>query len=379
MKHFLFFTALVICKIQHVYAVDLQTANVSQPISVFVPDMNLTIENEEADSLVYPVSMKMIHINDLIVHDPCILADKKSDSYYIYEKFSPTRFAGMLDAPKGKAGVFYQKSSDLIYWTRPEPAFIIPDNFWGDEESGPWAPEVHAYKGKYYMFTTFNAWSEVMDHRAGRPKITKRASQILVSDSPTGPFVPFSNEPATPQGEMTLDATFYNEDGQPWMIYCNEWVQMGNGLIKAIKLKDDLSKTIGDPITLLDAGKVEWTKKEINYQGVPTPGVVTDGPYFYRTKTGVLTMIWSSWSKTRQYALAVATSESGKVTGPWKYDSDPILLDDRGHGMIFRDFDGRLLLCVHRYFHYPLTRVQLYELKDIGSGIQIVKQVAGSE
>ena len=229
------------------------------------------------------------------------------------------------------------------------------------------------------MFTTFNAWGETMDEREGRPEITKRASQILVSDSPAGPFLPFADKPATPIGEMTLDATFYDEDGQPWLIYCHEWVQLGNGLIKAIKLKDDLSETVGSPLVLLDAGKVAWTKKEINYQGVLTPGVVTDGPYLYRTKQGVLTMIWSSWSKERQYALAVATSETGKVTGPWKYDSDPILWDDRGHGMIFTDFDGRLLLCVHRYFHYPATRVQLYELEDVGTTIRIKQQLLGSE
>ena len=329
---------------------------------------------------VYPKNRDSISIDDLIVHDPCILADKNSKSYFIYEKFAPDRFAGLVEgAPEGKAGVFYQESKDLKIWSRPKAAFVIPDDFWADDDAGPWAPEVHYHKGKYYMFTTFNAWNKIMDTREGRPPLTWRASQILVSDATKGPFKPFENKPTTPEGEMTLDATFFFEDGQPWMIYCHEWVQLGNGLIKAIKLSDDLSKTVGDPIILLDAGDAAWAKKNINYKGTLYPGVVTDGAYFYRTKTGKLVMIWSSWSENNLYATAVAVSETNKITGPWKMDDTPMLWDDRGHGMIFEDFQGRLLLCVHRYFHYPKTRVQLYELEDVGETIKIKKQVLGSE
>lgn len=329
------------------------------------------------DYLIHPGNHDSVDISDLVVHDPCILVDTKTKTYYIYAGFSPERFKGVVDAPAGKAGIFYQSSKDLVHWTMPKPAFIIPDDFWADDNSGPWAPEVHEYKGKYYLFTTFNAWNKIMDKRKGRPKLTWRASQILVSDSPKGPFKPFQNNPTTPEGEMTLDATFWDEGGQPWMVYCNEWVQMKDGLIKAIKLKSDFSATVGKPVTLLNAGNVSWTKKFVNYKGTQYPGAVTDGPYLYKTKDGKLIMIWSSWSKNHQYALAEAISESGKITGPWKYNRKPILQDDRGHGMIFRDFDGRLLLCVHRYFHYPHTRVQLYELKDCGNKIKVKGQVLG--
>ena len=114
---------------------------------------------------------------------------------------------------------------------------------------------MHEFKGKYYLFTTFNAWRQVVEVREGRPPITRRGSQILVGDSPLGPFKPFANKPHTPTGELTLDGTFHVEDGQPWLVYCHEWVQLGDGLIKAIRLKSDLSETVGKPITLLSAAE----------------------------------------------------------------------------------------------------------------------------
>ena len=353
---------------------------IATPVSALSKAANGSTVAETLNEVVYQAGTDSININDLIVHDPCILADTGRKLYYIYEKFSPERFAGLVEgAPEGKAGVFFQASKDLITWSRPKAAFIIPDDFWADDDAGPWAPEVHMHNGKYHMFTSCNAWNKKWHENSQRPPITMRASQILIADSPEGPFRPFANKPATLDGEMTLDATFWYEDEQPWMVYCHEWVQTTDGKIVAIRLAPDLSSTIGEPIELLDAGKVEWTKKEINYRGTIYPGVVTDGPFLYRTKNGRLLMIWSSWSKDRAYALAVAYSESGKVTGPWKYNSEPILWDDRGHGMIFTDFEGNLLLCVHRYFHYPQTRVQLFKLEDTGNDIRVQGQFLGHE
>ncbi|MDP5169823.1 MAG: glycoside hydrolase family 43 protein [Bacteroidia bacterium] len=335
-----------------------------------------TVQQED---LLYPEG-DSINIRDLVVHDPCILADSASGTYYIYEKFSPSRFQGLVEnAPKGKAGVFFQASKDLVSWSRPKAAFVIPDTFWADDDAGPWAPEVHQYHGKYYLFATFNAWGDTLPPLEGRPPITRRASQILVSPSPEGPFVPFHNSPSTPDGEMTLDATLWVDNGQPWMVYCHEWVQLGNGLIKAIRLTDDLSETVGEPITLLNAADVAWTRKNVSYHGTRYPGAVTDGPYLYRSFSGKLMMVWSSWSTDRKYALALATSESNTIEGPWIHEPEPLLQDDRGHGMIFTDFEGRLLLCLHRYFHYPDTRVQLYELEDLGQRLQVKGQILGAE
>jgi hypothetical protein len=99
---------------------------------------------------------------------------------------------------------------------------------------------------------------------------------------------------------------------------------------------------------------------------------VTDGPFFYRTSTGKLLMIWSSW-KDEVYAETLAYSVSGKLRGPWR-QSDPLLTDDSGHGMIFTAFDGRLMLVAHHPTMSPLSRAKLWELEDTGDTIRIKRE-----
>ena len=326
-----------------------------------------TTENE------YP-----IHIDSLCIHDPCILADSVTGLYYAYGNYSPKKKWHYVKFPFNRGGVQAYMSKDLQNWSLPRQVFTVPDNFWADSLDAPWAPEVHFYNNKYYLFVTFNKWDSIMDSRPNRPKITWRASQILVADSPLGPFEPFHNKPTTIDGEMTLDATFYVEDGQPYIVYCHEWVQIGPGEMKAAKLSPDLSETIEAPFTLFSASDVSWNKDSVNYRGTRYYGSVTDGCYFYKTKNGTLLMLWSSWHKTRQYAQAIAYSESGSIKGPWKHLEEPILMDDRGHGMVFKGFDDKLYLSLHRYFHTPETRLQIWELEDTGDMLEVKKQLWGA-
>jgi arylsulfatase A-like enzyme len=334
------------------------------------------------DASLTPARPGVTHINDLSVHDPAILADPATQTYYIYANYSPKRAwdLALLRSPHDRAGVKAWKSKDLVHWEGPELVFEVPEDFWADKFDAPWAPEVHAWQGKYYLFVTFNDWATTLEIKPGRPPITKRASQILVADTPLGPFKPFRNAPHTPPGEMTLDGTFYvDEKGDPWLVYCHEWVQITDGAFKAIRLTPDLSATIGEPILLFHASAGSWTKREINYRNAGNvPGIVTDGPWVHRTKDGTLQLLWASWSKDRDYATAVATSESGTLAGPWRQTPEPLLQDDRGHGALFRDFADKLHLVVHRYFRQPATRVQIYSLDETDSGFSIRARELGA-
>ena len=126
-----------------------------------------------------------------------ILADAKSKTYFMYAGEDPTDDAAR-PGTYHNAGVVAYISKDLVSWEGPKMVFEIPEGFWGDVDSSPWAPEVHAFDGCYYLFTTFNAWKQITEIREDRPSITKRASQILVGDAPEGPFKPFGNHPTTP-------------------------------------------------------------------------------------------------------------------------------------------------------------------------------------
>jgi GH43 family beta-xylosidase len=303
-------------------------------------------------------------LEEIRIRDPFIMSEPESRSYYMYASLSG-------GGEVGHKGVQVYKSNDLLVWEGPVPVFIIPEGFWAEEMV--WAPEVHKYNGRYYLFVTLTS-DRKLKQIDGRPEIVKRASQIFVSDSPEGPFEPFANKPHTPSEWMSLDATLWVEDGQPYMIFCHEWIQTTDGTMEVVKLKKDLSATIGKPKTIFSARQAGWVRSLGSvgslYRGEAYEGYVTDGPFLFRTSAGKLMMIWSSFGEEK-YAIGLAESISGKVSGPWKIVPEPLYRANGGHGMIFRDFDGRLLLVFHQPNDSPDERAKLFELEDTGSTIKL--------
>ncbi len=103
---------------------------------------------------------------DIQIRDPFVLPIEESGLYYLYGSTDK-------DIWKGKAtGFDVYRSKDLENWEGPFPAFRPPADFWSD--TNYWAPEVHIYKGRYYMFATFKAEGVC------------RGTQILVADDPLG-------------------------------------------------------------------------------------------------------------------------------------------------------------------------------------------------
>ena len=140
---------------------------------------------------------------------------------------------------------------------------------------------------------------QVLPLRDPHAERAKRGTQLFVADSPLGPFQAHTDGAATPHDWMALDGTLYVEDNQPWMVFCHEWVQIGDGTMDAVRLEADLSKPVGEPIQLFRASDAPWCRP------VQPGKYVTDGPCFYRLKSGPLLMIWSSFGE-RGYAVGVA-------------------------------------------------------------------------
>lgn len=302
-------------------------------------------------------------IENIRIRDPFILADRDSKTYYMYA-------TGLGSSENGQLGVKVYKSKDLKNWENPLTVFEVKSGFWGN--LGVWAPEVHVYKGKYYLFVTFTSDKEMLQIE-GRPKIKNRGTQILVSDSPEGPFKPYANKPHTPEQWMSLDGTLWVEEDIPYMIFCHEWVQVTDGTMELIKLKKDLSKTVGEPLTLFKASQANWVKSlsEVGTgDNIEQYGYITDGPFIYRTKTDNLIMIWSSFG-SEKYAVGLAESESGKIKGPWKLSQKPLFKANGGHGMIFKTFDDKLMLVIHQPNNAPYERAKFFELEDRGNRIEL--------
>lgn len=204
-----------------------------------------------------------------------------------------------------------------------------------------WAPEVHKYKGSYYMFTTY--FSSKTNHRG---------CTVLKSEFPEGPFSEITNGTVTPEDWDAIDGTFYvDEDGNPWMIFVHEWTSTDDGVgrMAAAKLSDDLTHFVSEPIELFRADAPKWANKN----------KVTDGCFMYKSKDGKLMMIWSNFTEANLegYCVGIAYSKNGKVDGEWEQDEKLLFSkgmfgeNDGGHGMIFKGIDGDMYLSIHSPNH----------------------------
>jgi hypothetical protein len=69
--------------------------------------------------------------------------------------------------------------------------------------------------------------------------------------------------------------------------------------------------------------------------------------------------------------VGIATSESGKLAGPWVQQPAPLFADDGGHPMLFHRLDGQLMMILHRPNKAPNERAQLFELEDTGDTLRL--------
>lgn len=291
---------------------------------------------------------------DIQIRDPFILPDEPEGIYYL---FGTTGANVWRD--KGRGFDCYT-SRDLREWTGPIPAFRPPADFWATTNF--WAPEVHRFQGRYYLFASFKSEN------------CYRGTQILVSDVASGPYIPLTCGPITPPDWECLDGTLHVDDeGNPWIVFCQEWVQVHNGAIYAMRLSSDLKQAVGRPVFLFNASEGPWVRRTEWPGKAETrhfPDYITDGPFLHRLAGGSLIMLWSSIG-AKGYAMGIARSESGAVTGPWRQDSEPLWAEDGGHGMIFRTFDARLMLTFHRPNNTPDERAVMFEVEEAGDTIRI--------
>jgi hypothetical protein len=78
-------------------------------------------------------------------------------------------------------------------------------------------------------------------------------------------------------------------------------------------------------------------------------------------------MLWSSFGDGG-YKLSLAIAASGKITGPWRQAPEPLFNNDGGHAMLFRAFDGALLLSLHQPNKAPDERAHLFTVKESEDG-----------
>ena len=282
--------------------------------------------------------MKSWEIN---IRDPYVLVC--DGAYYMYGTRAETCWgeATGFDCYVGK---------NLEDWEGPYEVFHKPEGFWADRNC--WAPEVHPYKGAYYMFATFKGEG------------IYGGTQILRADNPLGPFVEHSDRQVTPKDWECIDGTFYvSPEGKPYMVFFFFCVQIHDGTICAVELTEDLKASVGDPVKLFAASEAEsWVVAHEN-PNRPGKNYVTDGPFLYRTKSGRLILLWSSFGQ-EGYTEALAYSDNGDITGAWSQEDRLLFSKNGGHGMIFTGLDGELYLTLHSPNKKLEERPMFYRIRE---------------
>lgn len=304
-----------------------------------------------------------ISADKIRVRDPFILADEKTKTYYLYNTTT-------LD-DEGRPGVNVYTSRDLKGWFGPRRVMTAPE--WVKRV---WAPEVHVFKGAYYMFVTlkeaYNPAHPVVlqgpegwDPGLSGEWASSHWTYVFRSARPEGPFEMISEGPVTPKEWVGLDGTLAVQDGKPYLVFTHDWAQIADGTIELAPLREDLSGRSGPPTTLFRASEV-------------APGTrrgVTDGPFVYRSKkSGKLFITWSTQNPTRKlgtgYCVVATESASGRIEGPWR--NHTVIYDENGgHGMIFEDFEGNLRFALHGPNTWGAERLKLYDFEDDGERISI--------
>ena len=282
-------------------------------------------------------------LTDIYVRDPFILPH--DGKYYLYKS----------DYPCIKVHI----SEDLEEWSEAKPVFTRPDGFWSDRDF--WAPEVHEYKGNFYLFVSFKSEDRC------------RGTQILRSASPDGPFEPISDYPQTPADWEALDGTLWIEDGKPYMVFAHEWLQIADGTMAYVPLSDDLSAPIGEAVTMFKASDAPFANpvsSKSAQEKLGTDGLyVTDAPWMYRSPDGRLHMLWATFGPWG-YTETSAVSSNGRLDGEWTQE-EPLYKGDGGHAMVFKSFDGKLYLSLHSPNSGGLERAHFIELEETETGYKV--------
>jgi hypothetical protein len=297
--------------------------------------------------------IRTVSLDDISMSDPYIYPDEKNHTYYL----------------TGTGGRLY-KSGDLKMWTGPYPIIDL---------SGTWmeglfvaAAEIHHIGNKYYYAGTWSDHSNLIENVPRRYNVPTNQTQLLVADSPEGPYKPLVADHdfcLGPEDWDIIDGTLYEENDTTYLVFVHEWTQLIDGTMAYMPLSKDLTHRTAEPTTIFRASEAAWAK-EMNSIGEATfgmkmPGWVTDGPEMFRTKTGKLGMLWSSWGEHR-YAQGIAYSESGSIRGPWVQEKEAFKGDNSGHGMLFTTFEGKRLFIIHHSEGNGPRKPQLYEVDDSG-------------
>ncbi len=293
-----------------------------------------------------------MNIKEFRVRDPFIVLC--NDTYYLYNSKEP-RVPNTVEV---------RRSRDLLEWDEPTVVYTLDRSSWRDREL--WAPEVHKYRGKYYLFLSILSKSGC------------RGTEISVGDTPEGPFFPIADRPATPLDQSAIDGTLFIEDGVPYIVYSRDWphcfdktINAYVGEIWAQALSEDLGTPIGDAFCLFRSTDVPLSAKmpaRHEWEGKPVVRYGSDAPFLVRLPKGTLFLTWSP-IPNNHYVVLGATAD--RLKGPWTHLDAPLYDANGGHAMFFTDRENQLKMVLHGPEKQLLERALIFDAEMTEEGIAV--------
>jgi arabinan endo-1,5-alpha-L-arabinosidase len=166
---------------------------------------------------------------DIQVHDPVMI--KQGDTWYVFHT--------------GK-GISVKTSKDRITWKRAGSIFSVnklPAWFKNDipgQDGSLWAPDIHYYNGKYYLYYSVSAWMNFNSSIGLATNTTLDSTNANYKWVDEGQIISYKNG-----GEKVnvIDPNaFKDKDGKLWLIYGS--YQAG---LRLVELNPATGKLLNDP------------------------------------------------------------------------------------------------------------------------------------
>ncbi|MFZ4262414.1 glycoside hydrolase family 43 protein [Sphingobacterium sp. HJSM2_6] len=259
----------------------------------------------------------------------CALSDSLNSPVYFGDPFillhNGTYYAYGTSNPNG---IDVYTSDDLMNWKEPKQKMALKKgDVWG--EKWFWAPEVHYYQGKFYMF--YSAEEHIC---------------VAVADHPLGPFTQDIKKPMI-ANEKCIDNSLYVDNGKPYMLYdrfndgLNVWIaELEPDLLS---IKEGTEKPC---IHVSQKWEEVWPR-------------VNEGPFIIKHKKKYFMTYSGNSYESPFYGIGYATAD--QITGPWtKYAHNPILQKPKnlvgvGHSATFKDKEGNWRVVFHA--HHSQTKI----------------------
>jgi len=272
--------------------------------------------------------------------DPCVLRKPTGEAvtyegrYYLYHTGG---------GPKEQTLIAHS-TADFSEW-RNEGVVFDGTGTWA--KSAYWAPEFYEINGKYYGFFSAQAkdmpWTQEEHFNIG----------VIVSDKPTGPFVPLVDRPIFEPGYPIIDANlFIDDDGTPYLTYSRccylhpveselaDWARekgwykdIEESWVYGVQLTPDFNDVAGEPVLLLrppvklDDQQAEWesrsvTAREVNRRWTEGSTLLKLHGKYYITYSG------NNFAGD-YYAVGYAVAD--KPLGPYTKAADNPIVEKNNH------------------------------------------------